>query len=105
MIRECFCKISEKIRGAHIEIGSDDSIWLMPDGDINMTAMRWRSADEFLLGNSQTFSIFGWVGFIAANMMNMRDGCRKFVSLNEWMKPLSNCSSLEELQLMMACIG
>lgn len=102
---DCIDVVARKISGAHIEFGSDDSIWLMPDDGINVTAVRWRSADEFLLGNGQTFSVFGFFEFMFVNVMKLCDDYRKLASLNEWMKPLCRCSSPEELRLTMACIG
>ena len=103
MVLDCFGAVSKKISGMHTEIGADDSVWLMPDREDMPGAAMWRSRKDFLLGDTAgCYSIFG-----LACINGIREECiwSRFLLANRWMDSLQSCSSLEELQLMMACIG
>ena len=100
MLLDCFDAVSKKISGMHTEIGADDSIWLMPDREDMPGAVMWRSCESFLFGDDYYYSVFR-----LAQIAGGRGCWRKFLLVNRWMIPLLSCSSLEELQLMMACIG
>lgn len=103
ILLNCFDAVSKKISGMHTEIGADDSVWLMPD-DKNMPgAAMWRSRRDFLLGDTaDCYSIFK-----LACINGIREECiwSRFLLANRWMDSLQSCSSLEELRLMMTCIG
>lgn len=103
ILLDCFDTVSKKISGMHTEIGADDSVWLIPDREDMPGAAMWRSRADFLLGDTAgCYSIFR-----LACINGIREECiwSRFLLANRWMDSLQSCSSLEELQLMMACIG
>lgn len=103
MLLDCFDAISKKISGMHTEIGAYDSVWLMPDGKNMPGAVMWRSRRDFLFGDAfGRYSIFR-----LACINGIHEECiwSRFLLANRWMNSLQSCLSLEELRLMMACIG
>lgn len=100
---DCFDAVSKKISGMHIEIGADDSVWLMPDREDMPGAAMWRSRRDFLLGDTaDCYSIFR-----LACINGIREECiwSRFLLANRWMDSLRSCSSLEEMAINLACIG
>jgi len=100
ILLDCFNAVSKKISGMHTEIGADDSVWLILDHEDMPGAVMWRSYESFLFGDDYYYSVFR-----LAQIAGERGCWHKFLRINRWIILLLSCSSPEELQLMMACIG
>lgn len=103
MSRECIREISKKLYGMHIEYGQDGAVWLMPDKGIDVTAVMWETCRDFLLGTSTRHSVFTYV--LGGTQCDPPSDYATLAVANAWMKPLRNCSSMEELKLVLACVG